>query len=208
MKVDERAGTSFMARLFMVVAPASAARRFRRGAEQGVAKAQLNLAAMYGEGMGVLQDNAEAAKWYRKAAEQGLVKAQLCLAAMYDEGWGIPQDYAEAAKWYREAAEQGLVTAMLSLGIMYYNGRGVPQDLISAWAWFDRAASQSPPGPDRNKAVRAREAVAAEIPEADVDEYQAFIRDLNKPRPEGTAMPRGASRRRGGPPNRTEGERP
>ena len=177
MKVDERAGTSFMARLFMVVAPASAARRFRRGAEQGLAKAQLNLAAMYGEGMGVLQDNAEAAKWYRKAAEQGLVKAQLCLAAMYDEGWGIPQDYAEAAKWYHEAAEQGLVTAMLSLGIMYYNGRGVPQDLVSAWAWFDRAASRSPRGRDRNKAVKAREGVATEMTPAQIAEAQRLARE-------------------------------
>ncbi len=183
----------FMAPLFAKVAPTSAARWLRWRAERGLAKAQFNLAAMYGEGWGVPQDNAEAAKWYRKAAEQGLAKAQLFLAAMYDEGRGVPQNDVQAVKWYRKAAEQGLATAMLSLGLMYYKGRGVPQHLVSAWAWLDRAASRSPPGRNRNKAARARKGVAAKMTWADVDEIQALTRDPSK---------------RAELPNRTEGERP
>ena len=45
-------------------------------AEQGNAKAQINLGFMYANGLGVLQDYKEAAKWYRLSAEQGLAEAQ------------------------------------------------------------------------------------------------------------------------------------
>ena len=40
-------------------------------AEQGYPKAQFNLAYMYKNGQGVLQDYQTAAKWYTLAAEQG-----------------------------------------------------------------------------------------------------------------------------------------
>ena len=45
---------------------------FKPLAEQGDASAQSNLAVLYREGRGVLQDDAEAVKWYRLAAEPGL----------------------------------------------------------------------------------------------------------------------------------------
>ncbi|MBQ7733048.1 MAG: sel1 repeat family protein [Synergistaceae bacterium] len=48
----------------------------KRLAEQGDAKAQYNLALMYGKGEGVTQDYYEAVRWYRKATQQGHVNAQ------------------------------------------------------------------------------------------------------------------------------------
>jgi hypothetical protein len=55
---------------------AEAVERYRKAAEQGDAKAQNNLGAMYGKGKGVPQDDAEAVKWFRLAAEQGLAAAK------------------------------------------------------------------------------------------------------------------------------------
>ena len=75
----------------------TAAREYRALAEQGNAKAQLNLGILYSVGMGVPEDDAEAVKWYRLAAEQGEASAQLNLGLMYSVGLGVSQDYAEAA---------------------------------------------------------------------------------------------------------------
>ena len=79
--------------------PSRAAAACRRLAEQGVAAAQYNLALMYDNGYGVLQDYAEAVEWYRKAAEQGYAWAQNNLGGMYHEGHGVPQDYVQAYMW-------------------------------------------------------------------------------------------------------------
>ena len=77
-------------------------------AEQGDAKAQNSLAAMYAlRGTGVSRNATEAVKWWRKAAEQGHEGAQIRLALMFRNGWGVSKDAAEAVKWYRKAAEQG-----------------------------------------------------------------------------------------------------
>jgi TPR repeat protein len=56
---------------------------FRKAADQGDAKAQLNLGACYFRGEGVKQDKAEAVKWYRKAAEQGY---ELAIKALKELG--------------------------------------------------------------------------------------------------------------------------
>ena len=76
-------------------------------AEQGIAEAQFILGAMYDNGRGVPQDDAEAAKWYRLAADQGQANAQFLLGVMYGQPGGLLENHAEAAKWYRRAAEQG-----------------------------------------------------------------------------------------------------
>jgi hypothetical protein len=80
---------------------------YRKAAEQGDAKAQVNLGFMYGKGKGVPQDYAEAVKWYRKAADQGYASAQFNLGTMYDQGEGVPQDYAEAYVWSSLAVASG-----------------------------------------------------------------------------------------------------
>ena len=54
----------------------------RRQAEQGDADAQTVLGAMYYQGRGVTQDDAEAARWLRLAADQGDVIAQFNLGFM------------------------------------------------------------------------------------------------------------------------------
>jgi TPR repeat protein len=60
--------------------------------EQGNAAAQYNLALMYDEGEGVIEDDREAVKWYRLAAEQGDANAQGNLGVLYFSGAGVIQD--------------------------------------------------------------------------------------------------------------------
>ena len=85
---------------------ATAIRELRLLCEQGNADAQFSLGAMYRNGLGVPQDDAEAVKWYRKAAEQGHAKAQLFLGNMYFFGQGVSKDYVQAYMWYILAASR------------------------------------------------------------------------------------------------------
>jgi uncharacterized protein len=90
---------------------AAALREWRPLADQGNARAQLNLGFMYENGQGVPQDYADAVRWYRLAAEQGDDIAQANLGTMYGLGRGVPQDYVTAHMWYNIAAANGNRTA-------------------------------------------------------------------------------------------------
>ncbi len=109
-------------------------------AENGSANAQFNMGAIYDNGDGVPEDDAEAAKWYQQAAEQGHVNAQFNLGVMYANGEGVAKNAAEAANWYRKAADQGDHRAQYNLGALYANGEGVPQSNIESYVWWNLAA--------------------------------------------------------------------
>ena len=85
---------------------AKALRLWRPLAENGNARAQWGLGAMYNFGWGVTQDYAAAVSWYRKAADQGDAFAQSSLGFMYYEGRGLPQDYLQAHMWLNLAASR------------------------------------------------------------------------------------------------------
>ncbi len=158
---------------------ATAHREWRPLAEQGNANAQFNLGLMYDNGQGVSQDHAKALQWYRKAAEQGNVEAQYNLGFMYDNGQGVPQDYAKALRWWRKAAEQGNAKAQSKLGFMYRNGLGVPQDYVQAHLWYNLVASRSPPGMDRDRAVKNRFIIAQKMTPAQISEAQKLARNFH-----------------------------
>ncbi len=124
---------------------AMAAYWYRKAAEQGHVKAQVNLASLYVDGEGVTQDYAEAARWYRKAAEDGAAAlAEFNLGVMYAKGRGVAPDPAEAAHWYRRAAEQGFAPAQMQIAFMYYLGKGLPKDKALAREWMEKAAIELP----------------------------------------------------------------
>jgi TPR repeat protein len=83
---------------------AAALKELRPLAEQGDARAQLNLGNIYYKGLGVTQDYAEAMKWYGKAADQGDAEAQLDVGFMYEEGQGVQQNLVLAYMWMSLAA--------------------------------------------------------------------------------------------------------
>ena len=149
-------------------------------AAQGEAKAQTILGILYDEGRGVPQDYTEALKWYHLAAAQGEAPAQHNLGNLYAEGRGVPQDYAEALKWFRLAAAQGDALAQYHLGLMYAKGYGVPQNHIEAHKWFNLAAASSTSKPNRDRAVEARDKLAARMTPAQLAEAQKLAREWKK----------------------------
>ena len=76
-------------------------------AEQGYPDAQFNLALMYDDGEGVLENDKTAVKWYTLAAEQGNAKAQSNLGVMYQYGEGVLTDTKRANMWYNLASYNG-----------------------------------------------------------------------------------------------------
>ena len=111
-------------------------------AEDGFAKAQVNLGIMYAYGRGVPQDDAEAVEWFRRAADQGDAFAQHNLGVFYQAGRGVLLDGTDAVRWFRKAADQGLADAQYDLGHAYAEGRGVPQDSVAAYMWLSLSADQ------------------------------------------------------------------
>ena len=88
---------------------AEAVKWFRKGAEQGYARAQNNLGVMYATGHGVANNYEEALKWFRKSAEQAepYPDATNTLGLMFERGMGVTPDLVQAYLWYSLAVEQG-----------------------------------------------------------------------------------------------------
>jgi TPR repeat protein len=114
----------------------------------------------------------------KKRAVQGEAKAQLALGFTYAEGkLGVPQDYAEALKWFRLAAAQGIAQAQLMVGLMYSMGQGVPQDFVEAHKWLNlAAATYTNDKPNHDRAIKARDIVAADMTPAQIAEAQKLAR--------------------------------
>lgn len=87
-----------------------------QAAEQGDAKSQAKLGAMYLLGQGQEKNEAKAFEWFTKAAKQGHVQAQVVVAAMYDSGLGVNNDVKAATQWYEKAAAQGHAPSLAILG--------------------------------------------------------------------------------------------
>lgn len=106
----------------------------------GDISAQLALAQIYENGLGVPRAIDEAVRWYKAAARQGSTFAQILLASWYDRGINVPQNLGLAETYYEAAARGGDVAAQARLASMYYNGVGVRADHQEARYWFSKAA--------------------------------------------------------------------
>jgi TPR repeat protein len=124
---------------------ARAATWYKRAAEQGDAKAQVELGALYQVGWGVPPDDERAASWFRKAAEQGSAEGAMYLGALYERGDGVTKDHAEAVRWYRKAADQGLEPAEVFLAHLYSSPQKDIQDFTQAATWCQKAADRGDP---------------------------------------------------------------
>jgi TPR repeat protein len=129
--------------------------RTLRQAEQGDARAQLQVGGFYLTGRGVAPDEPASLRWFRVAAENGLAEAQFEVGKAYDMGRGGPRDPVEAARWYRLAAQQGLGRAQYNLGSMHGNGEGVPVDYLRAYMWFS-ISEMTLSGAERDSARTAK----------------------------------------------------
>ena len=124
-------------------------------AESGDAGAQLEIAACYGEGLGVDKNQKTAFEWVKKSADQGFPKANLVLARCYLFGWGVAWDEVKAKKIFQEA-EAGNPRAQDDLGNFFSGkyGRTEKKDIPQALSWWEKAAAQGY-APSQNKLGRA-----------------------------------------------------
>ena len=110
--------------------------------EKGTARELVNLADMYRDGKGRVQDDEKAAKLYRMAAEKGSDYAQWALGWMYEKGRGVEQSYELARQWYEKAAAQGNSGAERSLGELFEKGLGVEKNEAEAVRLYESATEK------------------------------------------------------------------
>lgn len=118
---------------------------FRKGAERGSTKAQLNLGKMLLEGTdgSDVESQQEALGLILRAADAKLPEASLAYGSiLYFGDHGVEKDMEKAALYFRVAAEQGLAEAQNFLGTMREMGMGLPVDEAIAKEWFRKAADQ------------------------------------------------------------------
>lgn len=108
-------------------------------ADSGDAESQFGLGQMYGNGFGVMMDDAQALKWYGLAVQQGHAQAQCNLAVMYQNGWGVTQSDEEAARLFTMAANQGIIEAQVAMGRMLAMDFSEDFDPVQAYKWFSIA---------------------------------------------------------------------
>jgi len=108
-------------------------------AKAGSIDAEIMVARMYLQGIGVTANAAEGAEWMRRAATQGSTIAAYESGVLSDEGIGGPKDYSVAAYWFRKAAHRRHADAAFRLALKYQSGLGVERDAAMALLWIDAA---------------------------------------------------------------------
>ena len=157
----------------------TARRLYESAAAQGLPLAFGQLGAIYQQGEGAPADAAKALDWYRRGAAAGDASSLFGLALMYQNGLGVAANLQQAAKWYRMAALRGHARAKFMLGVMHYQGRGVPKDLVEAYKWFALAQAALPPGPDRDRSIKAAMLIEASLPREDLEAARASAQSWN-----------------------------
>lgn len=122
---------------------AAAIEHWRPLAEQGDARAQAGVAALYLNGLGVIADEIKALDWAEKAANRGEPHALYLLGSMYRDGKVVEKDLAKAIAMFGRAADHGFHWAQYALGLMYFVGEGVTLDYAEAYHWLALAAAST-----------------------------------------------------------------
>jgi TPR repeat protein len=143
---------------------------FQPLADAGDAAGQFGLGQMYGNGFGVMMDDALAIKWYTLAADHGHGQAQNNLAIMHQNGWGVPQSDEEAMRLFSGAAERGVAEAMMALGRFYAMDFSDDYDPLVAYKWFSIASKL-----DNVDANAKRDGIAEKLTGEQVSEGNAQV---------------------------------
>jgi TPR repeat protein len=111
----------------------------QRAAQQGDAKAQWNLGALYiSGGDGLKQDLKNAFAWCQKSADQGFIPALATLGVLYAR----LKNPELAIHCWSKAADQGDPEAQYNLAMMYLKGEGTERESGRAFEWLLKAAVQ------------------------------------------------------------------
>ena len=76
-------------------------------AQKGDPASQHNIGLMYGNGVGIKQDETQAIIWTKRAANQGYADSMMNLGWAYTNGRGVKRNVTEAMKWYSRACAKG-----------------------------------------------------------------------------------------------------
>jgi uncharacterized protein len=121
---------------------AGAAQLVQRAAEAGNALAQLRLALLYDQGVGVAQSAKSALQWYLKAAAQGEPESQNQVASYYELAEGVAENWDLSARLRQASATQGWMKGQAAYARAFQFGIGVPQSRDQAIAWYEKSAAQ------------------------------------------------------------------
>ncbi|MBF0186717.1 MAG: SEL1-like repeat protein [Magnetococcales bacterium] len=110
-------------------------------AQQGDAKAMMQVGERLESGTGIKQNLTQAISWYKKAAELNIPNAQYRVGIAYKTGEGAPIDLETAAKWFRRAAEANNPQAQVELGLLLESSKD-PKLKAEALTWFEKAAQK------------------------------------------------------------------
>ncbi|HEY9079827.1 tetratricopeptide repeat protein [Magnetovibrio sp.] len=112
-------------------------------AESGHSSAQLRVAYMYNEGLGVAKNRFDALDWYCRAAQSGRGAAINNIGYFHENGFVVARDLDKAIEWYRLGANLDNPFSQYQLGKFYLRGQYLPKDLEQAYLWLNLAHKQT-----------------------------------------------------------------
>lgn len=131
---------------------------YKLASDQKDIRSMFDLACLYHDGLGVLQDQTEALKLWHLCAEQEEDDG-VCynIATVYFNR----RDYNNSIKWYQKRPNHN--KSLYQLGIIYKNGHGVPIDYEKAFEYFKQASDKvnEIANPDKNDKSAFRELALA-----------------------------------------------
>jgi len=115
-------------------------------AQEGVPRAQTEVAILYLNGTGVEMDEEEALNWAEQAADQRDPFGQYLFGWMLVNGHGGEADAIAAIPLYEAAANQGLIVAQTALGNLFtYGAEGIAIDYTEGDYWYSQAVQNGDP---------------------------------------------------------------
>lgn len=136
-------------------------------AEDGNARAQVELGFKYYYGNGVPKNHTEAARWISKAAQQGDVGGEFALAGLYNRGEGVVKDVVEEGKWLTKASQHGDKMAQFILARMLVTGEGMAEDKVEAYKWLVLSSAQG-----MKEAIKERDTILKDLKPEEIAEGQ------------------------------------
>ena len=109
--------------------------------EKGWLDADVLIAQMYRDGLGVDRSIGDYEKKLIYASEGGHPKAMSMLAEAYLEGKFIEKDNQKAFQWYLRSASTGNMKSQYQVAVMLSSGIGCEKDENAAKQWFARYSS-------------------------------------------------------------------
>ena len=118
---------------------------FQKGVQLDHVKSISQLALMYTQGLGVVQDVRNGITLFKQAAEMGRLRAMYWLGRIYYENKYISPDYQQALEYWKRAAQNPAIDidvakAQHALSVYYSEEKACPADYSQMIFWITQAA--------------------------------------------------------------------